>query len=345
MVIPNIRNRFKEVPGLYDQLLELVEAMKNINKDNFKKNPDMTGVDMITTNISATSVTIGGFEIGAGEAENLDGLDQNVGTTDDVIFNDVTITTPSNIYDLSHDGFADFVANEHIDWTNATQNLVTTGTGNVGDLTCDALVQDGTFKLGDGGSTDYISGTATGVLRLVGGARVLRDLWIDAAGIKAPGAKPATAIAHGALETPAWQFGDEGVEGNEETVSFSFKVPNDMDKTVSPTISVGWSTNDTNENTCEWQLAYLWTSAGEDTSAAAQETLYADDAAPAQANGLVITTFIGIDAPSATDVCLHAQLKRLSSASAGNQTDDIADDVELHGICMQYTSNKLGTST
>jgi hypothetical protein len=42
------------------------------------------------------------------------------------VFDDLTINNPSNIYALSHDSFADFVANEHIDWTNATSRLLTT---------------------------------------------------------------------------------------------------------------------------------------------------------------------------------------------------------------------------
>jgi len=38
---------------------------------------------------------------------------------------DITISSPSNIYNLSHDNFADYVANEHIDWTSASsENLV-----------------------------------------------------------------------------------------------------------------------------------------------------------------------------------------------------------------------------
>lgn len=67
MVIPTIRRRFKEVPGLYDQLLEIVEALKNINKDNFKKNPDLEGVDLDVGAVEGTSVTVGGYTLGSGE--------------------------------------------------------------------------------------------------------------------------------------------------------------------------------------------------------------------------------------------------------------------------------------
>jgi hypothetical protein len=53
---------------------------------------------------------------------------------------DITVDTPVNIYALSHDSFADFAANEHIDWTNASDNLVTTG-----GATAAYLVVSGSF--------------------------------------------------------------------------------------------------------------------------------------------------------------------------------------------------------
>jgi hypothetical protein len=49
-------------------------------------------------------------------------LNQNLRTTDSPTFVDLTVSTPSNIYNLSHDSFADFVANEHIDYTAAIDN-------------------------------------------------------------------------------------------------------------------------------------------------------------------------------------------------------------------------------
>lgn len=59
-------------------------------------------------------------------------LNQAVTTTSSPTLNDLTISNPVNIYSLSHDSFADYVANEHIDWTNASANLKTSGsiTGN-----------------------------------------------------------------------------------------------------------------------------------------------------------------------------------------------------------------------
>lgn len=56
-------------------------------------------------------------------------IDQDVQTTASPTFNDLTISTPSNIYSLSHDSFADYAANKHIDWTTATDDFYTTGSG------------------------------------------------------------------------------------------------------------------------------------------------------------------------------------------------------------------------
>lgn len=52
--------------------------------------------------------------------------------------NDLTLNNPSNVYNLSHDSFADFVANEHIDWTSASNNFSTTGTATI-DGSADAV--------------------------------------------------------------------------------------------------------------------------------------------------------------------------------------------------------------
>ena len=110
---------------------------------------------------------------------------------------------------------------------------------------------------------------------------------------------------------------------------------------VAPTFSIGWSTNDTNENDVEFKLEYLYTKLGDDTSAAAQDTDTSTDTAVAQADGLNIMTKT-IDVPEATDVCMHLRLTRLAKAGSN---DTIADNVDVHGICFQYTSNKLGVAT
>lgn len=194
-------------------------------------------------------------------------------------------------------------------------------------------------RFGDG--TNYTEIKADGEINLHGTARTSNAVWIDAGAIKAPGAKPATEIAHGTLETPAWQFANQAVAGNQETISFDMRVPNRMDRSVAPTLAIGWSANGVSPGNCKWQLEYLWTSADEDTTAAAQETLTVTTTASATSDGLKLSTFTGIDVPSATDACLHCRVTRLSA----DASDTIADTVELHGVCLDFTSNKLGTAT
>ena len=57
----------------------------------------------------------------------LDYLNQAVQTGSSPTFADLTLSAPVNIYALSHNSFANHVANEHIDWTGATQSISTTG--------------------------------------------------------------------------------------------------------------------------------------------------------------------------------------------------------------------------
>jgi len=207
------------------------------------------------------------------------------------------------------------------------------GIGTTGPDTKLQVVGDTMF--GDDG-TNYASFASDGELTLYGTARVTRDLWIDAAGIKAPGAKPATEVSFGTLETSAWEFSDEGVEANQESVSWRTAIPYDFDRNEGVVIRIGWGSASTGN--CKWQLKYRWFSEDENMTQDGEETLTAVDAASTTANGLVITTIEGIDAPSATDATIMFKLTRLSA----DGEDTISDTVELHGVCFNYTSNKLG---
>jgi len=190
---------------------------------------------------------------------------------------------------------------------------------------------EGDSRIGD--STNYAEIKSDGEINLHGTARVKKSLWLPFEVLKAPGTKPADYVDHGIAG--AWSFSD----GTDDTVVFLAEVPPDMDKSVAPTLKIGWSTNTTaTDETAVWQLEYLWMAPGEDTTAAAQETLTINSNAIAQANGLIIAEFTGIDAPDADDVCIHCRLKRLGA----DANDDLSDTAELHGVCLSYTSNKLG---
>ena len=191
-----------------------------------------------------------------------------------------------------------------------------------------------TWIFGDG--TNNMTVQPDGEINLAGTARVIKDIWLAADGVRGPTTKPATWKEFGL--SGVWEFSD----GTDDTIVANIKFPNDMDMTVAPTFCVGWSTaTAVTTETATWQLEYLYTAPGEDTTAAGQDTVTVDSNAVAQSNGLIIATFPAVDTPGATDVCVHCQVKRLGAG--GN--DDLTDTAELHGFVMQYTSNKLGTAT
>jgi hypothetical protein len=163
--------------------------------------------------------------------------------------------------------------------------------------------------------------------------KVKKSAWLPFNALKAPGTKPATFKEWGI--SGAWEFSD----ATDDTLVCNIQVPLDMDKTANATMLIGWSTNTAvTAETAVWQLEYLWTSAGEDTTAAAQETLTVTDNAVAQTDGLIMSEITGINLPSATDVCMHGRLKRLGA----DGSDNLTDTAELHGLCFEYTSDSFG---
>ena len=197
------------------------------------------------------------------------------------------------------------------------------------------VVATGISQFGNIDTSNYAQFASDGELTLVGTARITQNRWIPFNALKAPGTKPDTFKEWGI--SGVWEFSDD----TDDTIVFNLQVPLDMDITVAPSLIIGWSTNTAvTTETAVWQLEYLWTSAGEDTTAAAQETLTVNSNAVAQANGLIIAEITGIDLPSDTDACIHCRLKRLGE----DEDDDLTDTAELHGVCLKYTANKLGTA-
>lgn len=223
-------------------------------------------------------------------------------------------------------------------FTNSVASSFAVGFG-AKDFTISAttLTWNGIAKLGDGGITNYAALAADGELTLHGTARVLNSIWIGAEGVKAPPTKPATYVDHGI--GGAWEFSD----ATDDTIVANMKISNKMDRNIAPSITLGWSST-TQSAFCEWQIEYLWQSADEDTTAGADDTLLSSTDADAStssatAEGMVLSTF-PLVAPSATDVCLHLRIKRRADLAADTIN---GDTVELHGICMGFTSDKLGT--
>ena len=192
----------------------------------------------------------------------------------------------------------------------------------------------GTTRLGDQ-ATNYASFDGEGFMTRHGDARSLNAIWVDAGGLRAPGLKPATFVEHGL--NGAWQFAN-AVAGSEESISGNMRMPQRMDRSVAPTLCVGWSSDGISPGVCRWQLEYLWRSPNENTILGAQETLTIDSTASATTNGLIVAEITGIDLPSDLDACLHYKIKRLSA----HPNDTIAGTTELLGVVFNFTSNRLG---
>jgi len=161
------------------------------------------------------------------------------------------------------------------------------------------------------------------------------DLWLNADGLKAPAANPATLVPHGV--DSAWQFAD-AIEINQESITGTIKIPSSMSRAVAPEGFIGWSADGVSPGDCKWQVEYRWTAVGEDTTAVAQETLTGVSTASATSNGLVVAEIDGLDIPSLTDKCISFKVTRLSA----DAEDTIADTVELIGVCLSYISTDLG---
>jgi len=190
----------------------------------------------------------------------------------------------------------------------------------------------GITRFGDGGAANYAQIAADGTVTLHGTARFYGDSWMPANTVKGGGTSPAAWAVQGI--SGVFVFAD----GSEDEIIGNIQIPPNMDRSAAPTFLIGWSTNDTNENDCEWKLEYLYTAAGEDTTAAAQDTDTSTDTACAQADGLNVLTKT-LDTVGASDMCMHFRLTRLAKAGSN---DTIADSVEFHGACLRYTANKLG---
>jgi len=219
---------------------------------------------------------------------------------------------------------------------HSTTGHVRIYTGGNADANERVIVQaDGIVKIGDLDSTHFAQFAPDGEITLSGTARVKKPCWIPANAIQAPQSRPATLIDHGI--SVAWQFGDVAVEVNTEQIRANIGLPSDMDITVVPALKIGWSSNTTSAD-CNWQIEYLYRGPDEDTTAAAQETLISAETSSSTADGLVVSEFT-LQTPSASDACIHIRITRRSDDAADTIN---ADTVELQGMCLYYTSNRLG---
>lgn len=111
-------------------------------------------------------------------------LPQDLRSAASPTFADLTLSAPVNIYSLSHDSFADFVANEHIDWTAAASAFSTTGTLTSGNLTIGSGAVGVDYTLAFNGETNDFLATwmededyllLADDIKLAGGENIILD--------------------------------------------------------------------------------------------------------------------------------------------------------------------------
>jgi len=177
---------------------------------------------------------------------------------------------------------------------------------------------------------NYSEFNSSGNLIHHGNARVRRYTWIPVNAIRATGVKPATIKLNGNGFIVA-SFADN----QEQNVQADLMIPEDADRTEPIVVCVGWSSPATNK-VCDWELTHLITKVGESTDVAGITTQQYGNSSSV-ANGLVRTPVWSYDAGD-DDICIHLILER-----DGNDPNDTLSDVaELHGIALEYISDKRG---
>jgi hypothetical protein len=216
--------------------------------------------------------------------------------------------------------------------SNKDYHIQTLGVGVAPDAGTATVRVNGSAKAGDGGTTNYAEIKSDGEINLHGTARVKKSSWIPASGLQAPGVKPATWQDLGI--TGVWQFADN----DDQKVVGTLKIPEDADLTADIDVLLGWSSPGAGD--AHWDVEYLLRQVGEHMDAAADGTL-SDDVTNTGGMDLMVST-IGAVTPNASDVCISLRVTRDGTMGSG---DTIADAVNLHGLCIYYTVNKLGVAT
>jgi len=170
--------------------------------------------------------------------------------------------------------------------------------------------------------------------RILDIARVKKTDWLSIGAISTHGANIPTEQDLGIGKV--WRFADAPI--NYQCCTTRMQVPKDIDFSVQPVLKIGWSTSDINGLQCRWQVEYLWRTENESMSAAAEGTVVGNYIDSAVVNGLTMIS-VQLDNINTDDVCITFRICRRSD-QAGDTLNGI--NVDLHGICLYYVSNKLG---
>ena len=166
---------------------------------------------------------------------------------------------------------------------------------------------------------------------MVGAGTLTRYAWMSAGAVRGVGAAPATATVN-----PTGFIILEFADAADDFAQANVKIPDDMDLSEECYICLGWSVPNTSAN-MTWGYGYLISAIDGDTEATATTGTQVVTSSSV-ADGLVISPIatIAADAVAATDVCFHIYIYRDVSA------DTYGANVDLHGMALKYTANKLG---
>lgn len=190
-------------------------------------------------------------------------------------------------------------------------------------------IKDNVTKLGDGGTTDYLEVDSDGTITLHGDARYDDYVQIPVGAVSAPGESAATFVSRGL--NGAWEYSDNQVEHTSVTLA----LPSNMDRTVAPTLRIGWETPTTSA-VCKWKLEYIYRKEDEDMTSTTATTVYLDATSSTTANGLTQADFT-LTAPDSDDGVIVMRLTRLGNDSG----DTCGAAVYTHGGRLMYKANKL----
>ena len=138
-----------------------------------------------------------------------------------------------------------------------------------------------------------------------------------------------------------WEFTD----GASDEVRMIRRIPHWLDRTETPQIQIGWSsdTPDPGDDSKQvvWKGEYLWCKRHEDTRNTTPDgTLTVTASMSTVAGGLTISSLTGMIAPDSDDQLIVLKLTRLGA----DGDDDLGDDCVLVGCGLRGVMNKLGVA-